>query len=332
MTLLPSILGQSLVFRSCEQELKGKYLVTGGAGFIGSHLVENLVKQGHEVRVLDNFLTGKRENIAEFLAEIDLIEGDIRDLDTCRKAVEGMDFVLHEAALPSVPRSIEDPVLTHAINTGGTLNLLWASKENKVRKFVFASSSSVYGDDEILPKKEGLEGVPLSPYAVTKLAGEKFCQVFSRVFGLPTASLRYFNIFGPRQNPLSQYAAVIPLFITKIIQGERPVIFGDGKQSRDFTYVANIVEANRLAIQAPEISGEIINVACGDKTTVNQLFESIRQILQKDIRPIHEEPRPGDIRHSYADIAKAQEVLEYEPKISLSEGLRETIRWYQERE
>jgi nucleoside-diphosphate-sugar epimerase len=332
MTLLLRILGHSLIIRNCEHKLKSKYLVTGGAGFIGSHLVENLVKQGHDVRVLDNFLTGKRENIAEFLDEIDLIEGDIRDLSTCMQAVEGVDFVLHQAALPSVPRSIEDPVLTNEINIRGTLNLLLASREQKIKKFVFASSSSVYGDDEILPKKEGVEGVPLSPYAVTKLVGEKYCQVFSRIFGLSTVSLRYFNIFGPRQDPASQYAAVIPLFITRIIQRERPVIFGDGEQSRDFTYVANIVEANRLAIGAPEISGEIINAACGSKTTVNQLFEHIRQILHKDIDPIHQEPRPGDIRHSFADITKAQEVLKYEPKISLIQGLQETIRWYKERE
>jgi UDP-N-acetylglucosamine 4-epimerase len=332
MTLLLRILGHSLIIRNCEHKLKSKYLVTGGAGFIGSHLVENLVKQGHDVRVLDNFLTGKRENIAEFLDEIDLIEGDIRDLNTCTRALEGVDFVLHQAALPSVPRSIEDPVLTNEINIRGTLNLLLASREQKIKKFVFASSSSVYGDDEILPKREGVEGAPLSPYAVTKLVGEKYCQVFSRIFGLSTISLRYFNIFGPRQDPFSQYAAVIPLFITRIIQGERPVIFGDGEQSRDFTYVANIVEANRLAIEAPEISGEIINVACGNKSTVNQLFEHIRQILHKDIDPIHQEPRPGDIRHSFADITKAQEVLKYEPKVSLIEGLQETIRWYQRKE
>jgi len=331
-TLLIRILGQSLIIRSCKHKLKSKYLVTGGAGFIGSHLVENLVKQGHDVRVLDNFLTGKRENIVEFLDKIDLIEGDIRDLNTCMQAVEGVDFVLHQAALPSVPRSIEDPVLTNEINIKGTLNLLLASKQNNVQRFVFASSSSVYGDDEILPKREGAEGVPLSPYAVTKLVGEKYCQVFSRVFGLSTISLRYFNIFGPRQDPYSQYAAVIPLFITRIIQGERPAIFGDGEQSRDFTYVANIVEANRLAIEAPEISGEVINAACGNKTTVNQLFEHIRQNLQKDIDPIHQDPRPGDIRHSFADITRAQEVLKYEPKISLREGLQITIRWYQGRE
>jgi len=312
--------------------LKSKYLVTGGAGFIGSHLVEALVKRGEGVRVLDNFLTGKRENIAAFLEDIDLIEGDIRDLETCKHAVEGVDFVLHQAALPSVPRSVEDPILTNEINIRGTLNLLLASRDAGVKKFVFASSSSVYGDDTVLPKKEGMEGTPLSPYAVTKLVGEKYCQVFSRVFDLPTVSLRYFNIFGPRQDPLSQYAAVVPLFITKMIKGESPIINGDGEQSRDFTYVANVVEANMLAIKASEISGDVINLACGEKTTVNQLFESIRQILHKDVSPIHEDPRPGDIRHSFADVTKAKKLLKYEPKISLGEGLEETILWYQGKE
>jgi len=312
--------------------LKSKYLVTGGAGFIGSHLVEALVKRGEGVRVLDNFLTGKRENIAAFLEDIDLIEGDIRDLETCKHAVEGVDFVLHQAALPSVPRSVEDPILTNEINIRGTLNLLLASRDAGVKKFVFASSSSVYGDDTVLPKKEGMEGTPLSPYAVTKLVGEKYCQVFSRGFDLPTVSLRYFNIFGPRQDPLSQYAAVVPLFITKMIKGESPIINGDGEQSRDFTYVANVVEANMLAIKASEISGDVINLACGEKTTVNQLFESIRQILHKDVSPIHEDPRPGDIRHSFADVTKAKKLLKYEPKISLGEGLEETILWYQGKE
>ncbi len=312
--------------------MKNKYLVTGGAGFIGSHLVEALVKRGEEVRVLDNFLTGKRENIAAFMEDIDLIEGDIRDLETCKHAVEGVDFVLHQAALPSVPRSLEDPILTNEINIRGTLNLLLASRDAGVKKFVFASSSSVYGDDAVLPKREGLEGVPLSPYAVTKFVGEKYCQVFSRVFDLPTVSLRYFNIFGPRQDPLSQYAAVIPLFITKVMKGERPVIYGDGEQSRDFTHVANVVEANILAIQVSEISGEVINLACGEKTTVNQLFENIRKILHKDVSPIHEDPRPGDIRHSFADITRARNLLKYEPKISLGKGLQETILWYQDKE
>jgi nucleoside-diphosphate-sugar epimerase len=308
--------------------VKGKYLVTGGAGFIGSHLVESLVVQGKEVRVLDNFLTGKRENIAAFMDAIHLVEGDIRDLDTCKKAVDGVDFVLHQAALPSVPRSIENPVLTNAINVGGTVNILVASKEAEVKRVVFASSSSVYGDDPHLPKKEGAEGSPLSPYAVTKLVGEKYMRVFSEIFGLGTLSLRYFNIFGPRQDPHSQYAAVIPNFITRIDRGESPRIYGDGEQSRDFTYVANVVRANMLALEAEKISGEVLNIACGDRITVNTLFEKIRDFFQKDIEAVHDEPRPGDVRHSFADITKAMDMINYEPAVTFDDGLRDTIRWY----
>jgi nucleoside-diphosphate-sugar epimerase len=308
--------------------VKRKYLVTGGAGFIGSHLVESLVVQGKEVRVLDNFLTGKRENIAAFMDAIHLVEGDIRDLDTCKKAVDGVDFVLHQAALPSVPRSIENPVLTNAINVGGTVNILVASKEAEVKRVVFASSSSVYGDDPHLPKKEGAEGSPLSPYAVTKLVGEKYMRVFSEIFGLGTLSLRYFNIFGPRQDPHSQYAAVIPNFIIRIDRGESPRIYGDGEQSRDFTYVANVVRANMLALEAEKISGEVLNIACGDRITVNTLFEKIRDFFQKDIEAVHDEPRPGDVRHSFADITKAMDMINYEPAVTFDDGLRDTIRWY----
>ena len=312
--------------------MKRKYLVTGGAGFIGSHLVESLVNQGQDVRVLDNFLTGKRENLADFLDDIDLIEGDIRDFNTCEQALDGVDFVLHQAALPSVPRSIADPVLTNAINVVGTLNLLAASKEAKVKKFVFASSSSVYGDDPNLPKREGTEGFPLSPYAVTKLVGEKYMRIFSEIYGLGTVSLRYFNIFGPRQDPDSQYAAVIPNFITSMERGESPRIFGDGEQSRDFTYVANVVKANMLALESEEISGEVLNIACGDRITVNTLCEKIRHFIQKDIDPVHDKPRPGDILHSFADIAKAKKMLKYEPTVSFDDGLRETIQWYRSKE
>lgn len=308
--------------------MKGKYLVTGGGGFIGSHLVESLVNQGQNVRVLDNFLTGKRENLADFIHDIDLVEGDIRDFNVCEQALEGVDFVFHQAALPSVPRSIEDPVLTNAINVGGTLNILVASKEAKVKKVVFASSSSVYGDDPNLPKKEGTEGSPLSPYAVTKMMGEKYMQIFSEIYGLGTVSLRYFNIFGPRQDPLSQYAAVIPNFITSMERGESPRIFGDGEQSRDFTYVANVVKANMLAIEAEKISGEVLNIACGDRITVNTLFEKIRDFFQMDIDPTHDKPRPGDIRHSFADIAKANVMLKYDPVVPFDEGLQKTIQWY----
>ena len=310
----------------------GKYLVTGGAGFIGSHLVETLVKQGQDVRVLDNFLTGKRENIEEFLDKIDLIEGDIRDFNTCEQAVNGVDYVLHQAALPSVPRSIKDPVLTNAINVVGTLNLLVASKDAKVNKFVFASSSSVYGDDPNLPKKEGIEGVPLSPYAVTKLVGEHYLRVFSEIFGLGTVALRYFNIFGPRQDPHSHYAAVIPNFITRVIEEDSPKIFGDGEQSRDFTFVDNVVRANMLAAESEDISGEVFNIACGDSITVNTLFEKIRHFFQKEVDPFYDKPRPGDILHSFADIAKARKMLKYEPAMSFDDGLRETIQWYSKKE
>jgi len=312
--------------------VKRKYLVTGGGGFIGSHLVETLVNQGQDVRVLDNFLTGKRENLADFIEDIDLIEGDIRDFSTCERALDGVDFVLHQAALPSVPRSIENPVLTNAINVVGTLNLLAASKEAKVKRFVFASSSSVYGDDPNLPKREGIEGSPLSPYAVTKLVGEKYMRVFSEIYGLGTVSLRYFNIFGPRQDPHSQYAAVIPNFITSMERGESPRIFGDGEQSRDFTYVANVVKANMLAVESEDISGEVLNIACGDRITVNTLCEKIRQFFQEDIGPVHDKPRPGDILHSFADITRARKMLKYEPFVSFDDGLRETIQWYRSKE
>jgi nucleoside-diphosphate-sugar epimerase len=305
-----------------------KYLVTGGAGFIGSHIAEELAAKGFFVRVLDNFLTGKEENIASFLDGIELLRGDIRDLDLCREALEGIDYVLHQAALPSVPRSVEDPLLTTAINIEGTLNILLASKDASVKKVVFASSSSVYGDDEHLPKKEGLEGNPLSPYAVTKLAGEKYCQVFSEIYGLPTVCLRYFNVFGPRQDPFSQYAAVIPNFIMRLLSGEPLLIHGDGEQSRDFTYVANVVEANLQAAQADDVSGQVLNLGNGVQTSVNALAETLMELMQKDIEPVHDEERPGDVRHSFADISKAESLLDYAPRVSLEDGLLKTIEWF----
>ncbi len=304
-------------------------MVTGGAGFIGSHIVESLLGQNKEVRVIDNFLTGKRENLSPFRKDIELIEGDIRDFETCKKAVSGVEVVFHQAALPSVARSIENPLLTDEINVRGTLNLLVASEEKKVDKFVFASSSSVYGDDPGMPKKEGEEGIPLSPYAASKLAGEKYCQVFSQIGSLDTVCLRYFNIFGPRQDPHSQYAAVIPLFITKMLDGESPTIHGDGEQSRDFTYIENVVQANMLAAEARDLAGAVLNVACGDQISVNTLFDQIRQILRKDMEPIHAPPRPGDIRHSFADITKARQRLKYTPDVSFDEGLKKTIIYYQ---
>jgi UDP-N-acetylglucosamine/UDP-N-acetylgalactosamine 4-epimerase len=308
------------------------YLVTGGAGFIGSHIVEELVRRGETVRVLDNFITGKRENIAPFLNLMELNEGDIRDLKTCRQALEGIDYVLHQAALPSVPRSIEDPLLTNEINVRGTLNLLLASYEAKVKRFVFASSSSVYGDDPQLPKKEGSEGIPLSPYAVSKFVGEKYCQVFTEIYGLETVSLRYFNVFGPRQDPLSQYAAAVPLFITKILAKESPQIYGDGEQSRDFTYVANVVEANLRAVEAPpEAVGGVFNIACGERTTVNFLAKEISKLTKCSVEPVYVEPRPGDIKHSFADINKTREVLRFEPMVTFKQGLKKTVVWFKGR-
>jgi nucleoside-diphosphate-sugar epimerase len=308
------------------------YLVTGGAGFIGSHLVETLLQRGQRVRVLDNFLTGKRENLAPFLDRIELVEGDLRDLDACARSVEGVDYVLHQAALPSVPRSVADPFTTDEINVRGTLNILWSASRAKVRRLTFASSSSVYGDEPGLPKREGVEGKPLSPYAVSKFVGEKYLQVFTQTYGLETVSLRYFNVFGPRQDPASQYAAAVPLFITRILRGEAPTVFGDGEQSRDFTFVANVVEANLLACTAAGAAGGVFNIACADRITVNFLIEKINHLLGKSIGPIYADPRPGDIKHSFADISAAGRGLGYRPVVGFEEGLKRTITWYQERE
>ena len=308
------------------------YLVTGGAGFIGSNIVEELLRRNYSVRILDNFLTGKRENIASFSNKVDLIEGDIRNIEICRVAVKGVDYVLHQAALPSVPLSLKDPVTTTDININGTLNILIASRDAEVKRLVFASSSSVYGDEPTLPKKEGQEGKPLSPYAASKLACEKYCQVFSSVFGLSTISLRYFNVFGPRQDPRSQYAAVIPHFISAMLKGKQPTIYGDGEQTRDFSYVSNIVEANLLASTVDGYDGEAFNLACGEKTTVNELVEKINSILGMDIKPVYALPRPGDIRHSYADISNAEQAINYHPITNFEEGIKNTIEWYKQQE
>jgi len=308
-----------------------KYLVTGGAGFIGSHIVETLVERGDAVRVLDNLTTGKRENLASVMPRIEFMEGDIRDVGVCARAVEGVDCVFHEAALASVARSVEDPLLTNAINVTGTLNMLTAAKDAGVKSFVLASSSAVYGDDPTLPKVEGREGKPLSPYAISKFVGEKYCEVFYGLFGIKAVSLRYFNVFGPRQDPTSQYSAVIPLFITKILRGERPVIYGDGKQSRDFIFVENVVRANFAAAESASAAGETLNVACGVGITVNGLLAAVNEVLGTEVKPVYADPRSGDIMHSTADITKASRLMGFAPGLSFMDGLKTTIEWYKKR-
>jgi nucleoside-diphosphate-sugar epimerase len=308
-----------------------KYLVTGGAGFIGSHIVETLVRRGDAVRVLDNLSTGKKENLAAVAARIEFIEGDVRAPESCSAAVKGVDHVLHEAALASVVRSVEDPLLNNSINVTGTLNMLLAARDAGVKSFVLASSSAVYGDDPSLPKEEGKEGRLLSPYAVSKLVGEKYAQAFHALFGMNTVSLRYFNVFGPRQDPSSQYAAVIPLFIAKILRGERPVIYGDGEQSRDFIFVENVVQANIEAAESASAGGEVVNIACGVGMTVNGLLEAVNKVLGTKIEAVHSDPRPGDIMHSTADVCKARRILGFEPRVSFLDGLKATAAWYKKR-
>ena len=300
-------------------------LVTGGAGFIGSHLARRLVGDGHEVRVIDNFSTGSRENLADLADSIELIEGDMQSYERVHNAVNGCEVVFHEAALPSVPRSIQDPLTSNAVNVIGTLNLLLASRDSGVRRVVFASSSSIYGSDPTLPKHEDLKPRPIAPYAVAKLASEGYCSSFSQVYGLETVALRYFNVFGPKQDPLSQYAAVIPKFITALLEGRPPVVNGDGEQSRDFTYIDNVVDANLLAASAPDASGHTFNVACGDRISLNRLLDDLRQIIGVAIEANYVEARPGDVKHSLADIGKAEEILCYRPAIDFSEGLQRTV-------
>lgn len=303
-------------------------LVTGGGGFIGSHLVEALLRRGDAVRVLDDFSTGRRENIAPFLDRIALIEGDIRDAAALHKAVDGCDYVLHEAALPSVVRSVQDPLLSHDVNVNGTLAVLLACKEAGVRRVALASSSSVYGDAPGFPRSESQSLWPMSPYAAGKLALEGYARSFSKVYRLETVCLRYFNIFGPRQNHKSQYAIAIPSFVTRMLAGQRPTVYGDGEQSRDFTYVENVVQANLLALTADGASGEAFNVGCGGGWSLNEIIAMINHILGAEIRPEYAPPRPGDVRRSQADVSKAKRVLGYDPKVSFEEGLRRTIEWY----
>lgn len=298
-----------------------KYLVTGGAGFIGCNLVKALLEKNQEVRVLDNFSTGRRENLIPYQKNIELIEGDIRSYHTTIKAMKGIDYVLHQAALPSVPRSIYDPITSNEVNINGTLNLLHAALDAGVKRFVYASSSSVYGDSPISPKHEELTPNPKSPYAVTKLAGEHYCKVFHQIYGLETVSLRYFNVFGPRQNPDSQYSAVIPKFLKLLLNNQPPTIYGDGTQSRDFTYVDNNVEANLLACTADNVAGKVYNIACGTNFTLLDLVQNLNQILGTNIQPIHGEKRSGDVLHSLADIQKAEKELGYKVKTSFKDGL-----------
>ena len=304
------------------------YLVTGGAGFIGSHIVEELVNLGKKVRVLDNFSTGKKENLAKVIDKIELVEGDIRKETDLKAALKDVDFVLHQAALRSVPRSIDDPISTNDVNITGTLLLLKLAKEFKVKRVVYASSSSVYGDSPELPKVETQLPSPISPYAVSKLTGEYYCRVYSKTFGLETVSLRYFNVFGPRQDPKSQYAAVIPKFIDSAIRGEELEVHGDGKQSRDFSYVENVVKANILSCEAKNISGEVFNIACGENHTVLDIANTIGKILKKEVKIRHISPRAGDVRHTLADISKAKKFLGYKVYVDFKEGMKRTVEYF----
>ncbi len=305
-----------------------KALVTGGGGFIGSHLVTRLLSLGHEVRVIDNFSTGRKENLAEASDRIDLREGDLRDAGAVGEAMEGIDRVFHQAALASVARSVEDPLTTNAVNVEGTLNVLTAARDAGVGRVVYAASSSAYGDAPTLPKIETMPASPLSPYALQKYAGEQYCVMFTRLYGLDTVALRYFNVFGPRQDPSSFYSAVIPNFITRLGAGAQPTVHGDGEQSRDFTYIDNVVDANLLAADRHGASGQVINVACGARITLNALLDELREILGVDTPALHGPPRAGDVRHSLADIGKARRLLDYEPKIGMREGLERTVAFF----
>jgi UDP-glucose 4-epimerase len=309
------------------------YLVTGGAGFIGSHLVESLLARGAAVRVLDNFATGRRENLAGLTGALDILEGDLRDLDAVRRAAAGTAAIFHLGALPSVARSVEDPITSNAVNVGGTTNVILAARDAGVRRIVYASSSSVYGDSATLPKIETMTPAPLSPYAIQKLAGEHYARIAGPLFGVEGVSLRFFNVFGPRQDPKSDYAAVIPRFITALLRGEAPTIFGDGQQSRDFTFVGDVVEAClRAADASGEAAGEAFNIACGERHTLLELFGALAKITGRgDLRPKHAPQRPGDVRHSQASIEKARALLGYAPRTGFAEGLERTVAWYRGR-
>ena len=309
--------------------LTPKVLVTGGAGFIGSNLAERLVREGARVKILDNFATGFRENLEEIGGDFDLVEGDLNDAGALRSAIEGAEIVFHQAALPSVPRSVEKPEETHDACVNGTFKLLLRAKDAGVRRVVYAASSSAYGDQPTLPKVESMRPEPLSPYAAAKLMGEYYCSVFGHVYGLETVSLRYFNVFGPRQNPSSMYSGVISRFIDALMKGDRPVIYGDGEQSRDFTYIDNVVDANIKAAQSPRAAGNVINTANGERISLNELLKVLQSISDRDdLKADHQPERKGDVKHSQADNSKALELLGYEKLVGLEEGLRRTIDWW----
>lgn len=303
-------------------------LVTGGAGFIGSHIVHRLLEKGRPVRVLDDLSTGKHENLREVAARIDFVEGDIRDVPTVERCLRGVEVVFHLAARASVPRSVAEPRPAHEINVTGTLNLLIAAEEAGARRFVYSASSSAYGDTPTMPKKVDMRPQPLSPYAATKLAAEDYCAVWAHVYSLPTVSLRYFNVFGPRQDPYGPYAAVIPAFVSRMLKGQPPIIYGDGEQSRDFCFIENVVNANMLAAEVPAVHGEVVNVACGEQTTLNEIVADLNKLLGTNVKPVYEPARPGDVKHSLADITETKRLLGYEPRVMFPEGLRRSIEWY----
>ena len=302
------------------------YLVTGGAGFIGSHIAEALARRGGQVRVVDNLSTGNRHNLSH-LPDVEFLEGDLADLDVARRAVANVDYVLHQAAIPSVPRSIQDPIESNRSNIDATVNLLLAARDAGVKRVVYASSSSVYGNTPTLPKREDMPPAPLSPYALQKLVGEQYATMFSELYGLSTVTTRYFNVFGPRQDPSSPYSGVISLFIHALLEGRSPTIFGDGEQTRDFTYVTNVVDGILRACQTPAATG-VFNIAVGTRTSLNQLFQILRGIVGSNVEPVYGPPRTGDVRDSQADLTRAKTILGYEPTVSLTDGLTRTVEWY----
>ncbi len=318
--------------RRAKGERMAKYLVTGGAGFIGCNLVRFLLEKDCQVVVLDNFSTGRRENLEEVAGGVELIEGDIRDRSAVDRAVGGCSAVFHQAALGSVPRSVEDPLTSHDVNVNGTVNVLEAARSAGVRRVIFAASSSAYGDQPVSPKRESMPPLPRSPYAAGKVAGEAYMRGYAAVFGMETLSLRYFNVFGPYQDPHGAYAAVIPAFVSKLLAGKPPVVFGDGEQTRDFCYIANVCEANWLAANAPAeaCDGRPLNIACEQATSLNQILDQLRKLLNVDVQAEYAHPRPGDVRDSLADVSCAKETIGYEPKVLFAEGLERAIEWYRD--